>query len=226
MSNTIIIVAGGSGSRFKSNIPKQFLELAGTPVLMHSIKTFYDFDHSLQIIVTLPGNQIDFWKDLCKKYNFSIKHTIVAGGKTRFHSVKNALDKIQPTENLVGIHDGVRPLVSKETIKRCFDKAKACGNAVPAIAPVESIRQINGKNNKIIPRDTIRLIQTPQVFRAGLIKKAFKQEYSEIFTDDASVLNAAGEQIHLVEGNRENIKITTGIDLQIAETLLKTMQQV
>jgi len=223
MNNTIIIVAGGSGTRFQSNIPKQFLELAGKPVLMRTIEVFYDYDASLEIIITLPETQIKYWFDLCKKYNFHIEHSVIKGGKTRFHSVKNALDTISVSENLVGIHDGVRPLVSKETIDRCFKKAAETGNAIPAIAPVESVRQISNMDNKIIPRDSIRLIQTPQVFRINLIKKAFEQEYQDIFTDDASVLDAMGEQIYLEEGNRENIKITNKIDLLIAETLLKTM---
>jgi 2-C-methyl-D-erythritol 4-phosphate cytidylyltransferase len=221
--NTTIIVAGGSGNRFKSNIPKQFLELSGKPVLMRTIEVFFNYDPSMQIILVLPELHTDYWKSLCKKHKFIIKHKIVWGGNTRFHSVKNALDPLKPSSDLVAIHDGVRPLVSKETIKRCFSKAKQTGNAIPGIPPHDSVRQITENTNHIIDRSLLQLIQTPQVFRIDKLKQAYEQDYREIFTDDASVLEMNGEKINLVQGNRENIKITNKIDLIIAETLMNKL---
>ncbi|MCF6240663.1 MAG: 2-C-methyl-D-erythritol 4-phosphate cytidylyltransferase [Bacteroidales bacterium] len=219
--DTVIIVAGGSGKRFKSDIPKQFLELSGKPVLMRTIEVFFRYKSSLQIILVLPKQHIEFWKDLCEKYEFNIRHKIVQGGKTRFHSVKNALNTVDRLDNLVAIHDGVRPLVSQETINRCFFKAKESGNAIPCIPPHDSVRQISENTNHIIDRSLLRLIQTPQVFHTNILKQAYNQEYKEVFTDDASVLESLGEKIFLVEGNRENIKITNNIDLIIAEALFK-----
>ncbi len=218
--DTVIIVAGGSGNRFKSNIPKQFVKLLGKPVLMRTIEVFFNYDPSLQIILVLPKQHTNYWKNLCEKHDFNIKHKIVWGGNTRFHSVKNALDTLNPLSDLVAIHDGVRPLVSEETIKRCFSKAKQTGNAIPGIPPHDSVRQITENTNHIIDRSLLQLIQTPQVFRIDKLKQAYKQDYREIFTDDASVLEMNGEKINLVEGNRENIKITNKIDLIIAETLM------
>ncbi len=219
--NNVIIVAGGSGKRFKSKIPKQFLELSGKAILMQTIEVFFNYDTSLQIILVLPEQHIEYWKNLCKKYNFKINHKIVLGGNTRFHSVKNALDTIPVSDNLVAIHDGVRPLVSTATIERCFAKAKKTGNAIPAIPPHDSVRLINKNTNRIINRSSLLLIQTPQVFRIDKLKQAYSQDYREIFTDDASVLETFGEKIYLVEGNRENIKITSNIDLVIAKALIK-----
>lgn len=222
--DTVIIVAGGAGSRFKSKIPKQFLSLLGKPVLMHTIEAFFNYNHSLQIILVLPKQHTDYWKNLCKNYKFNIKHKIVWGGNTRFHSVKYALDTLESSASLVAIHDGVRPLVSKQTIKRCFFKAKQTGNAIPGIPPHDSVRQITENNNYIINRSLLKLIQTPQVFRIDNLKKAYEQDYREIFTDDASVLEMWGEKINLVDGNKENIKITHDIDLIIAESLIKKIQ--
>lgn len=219
--DTVIIVAGGSGNRFKSIIPKQFLNLASKPVLMHTIEAFFNYNPSLQIILVLPKQHVDYWKNLCEKNEFNIKHKIVWGGNTRFHSVKNALDTLNLSSDLVAIHDGVRPLVSKETIKRCFLKAKQTGNAIPGIPPHDSVRQVTENTNYIIDRSLLQLIQTPQVFRIDKLKQAYEQDYHETFTDDASVLEMNGEKINLVEGNRENIKITNKIDLIIAETLIK-----
>lgn len=218
--NYVIIVAGGSGKRFKSKIPKQFIELSGKPILMRTIEVFFKYDDSLQIILVLPEQHIDYWNNLCKKYDFKTQHKIVLGGITRFHSVKNALDTIPVSENLVAIHDGVRPLVSNASIKRCFAKAKKTGNAIPAVPPHDSVRLVKGNTNRIIDRSLLQLIQTPQVFRINKIKQAYSQDYLEIFTDDASVLELFGEKIYLVEGNRENIKITSNIDLIIAEALI------
>jgi 2-C-methyl-D-erythritol 4-phosphate cytidylyltransferase len=220
MKKFALIVAGGSGSRMKLSMPKQFIELCGKPILMHTIEAFYRFDHSLNFILMLPAQQFDYWKQLCKKYDFTILHQVVAGGETRFHSVKNGLSAI-PEEGMVAIHDGVRPLVSHETIARCFDTAARYGNAIPCFPVYETVRQIDGDTNAMIDRSLLRLVQTPQVFSCSLIKKAFEQPFDPDFTDDASVLERTGAKIQLVEGNRENIKITDSLDLVIVEAIMK-----
>jgi 2-C-methyl-D-erythritol 4-phosphate cytidylyltransferase len=222
MNLYVLIVAGGAGKRMGTAIPKQFLELDGKPVLMHTIARFKEFDESIKIITVLPGNQLKYWAKLCKKYSFSIPQTLVTGGPTRYLSVKYGLQHVKE-DSLVAIHDGVRPLVSKQTIKRCFDAAKKFGNAVPVISPADSLRMINEQGSVPVDRETVKIIQTPQVFNSGLIKKAYLRKYRADFTDDATVLEKAGESIHLVEGNRENIKITNPEDLIIAAALLHSI---
>jgi len=215
-----LIMAGGKGERMNSEIPKQFLEIQGKPILMHTLDVFHRFDHAMQLILVLPEVQFDYWKELCTKYQFNVQHQVVAGGKTRFESVQNGLSVI-PSEALVAIHDGVRPLVSFETIERCFNAAEMYGAAIPVFEMVESVRQITENGSKSVDRNAYKLVQTPQIFDAGMLKKAYEQPFSALFTDDASVVEASGQKVELVEGNRENIKITTAFDLQIAETLLK-----
>lgn len=215
----VVIVAGGSGKRMGLDTPKQFLELAGKPVLMHAIERFRKFDSSIEIITVLPENQLRFWNTLQKKYFFEIAHTLVKGGKHRFISVKHGLEFINGP-GLVAIHDGVRPLVSIDTIKRCFETAARYGNAIPVISPSDSIRIISGNSSKPVNRIDIKQVQTPQVFDVELIKNAYKQEYDPSFSDDATVVEKTGVKINLVEGNRENIKITNPEDLFIAQTLL------
>ncbi len=217
-----LIVAGGSGTRMGTDIPKQFLELVGKPVLMHTIERFNTFDKSVRIITVLPESQLEFWEELQKKYSFSIPHTVVTGGSSRFMSVKNGLKGVAEN-SLIAIHDGVRPLVAIDTIKRCFADAEKFGNAVPVISPSDSLRMITEQGNMPVNRHYLRIIQTPQVFDAKLIKKAYLQDYSPDFTDDATILEKTGESIHLVEGNRENIKITNPGDLIIAEALYNTI---
>ena len=218
----VVIVAGGSGKRMGAEIPKQFLELAGRPVLMHTIERFKAFNDSIEIITVLPENQLRFWIDLQKKHSFSILHTLVKGGANRFLSVRNGL-KFVSSPGLVAIHDGVRPFVSIDTIKRCFEAAEKLGNAIPAISPNESLRIINDQGSIPVNRFHVKQIQTPQVFNAALIKNAYLQAYSPDFTDDATVLEQTGEKIYLIEGNRENIKITTPEDLLISDALLKSI---
>ena len=214
-----LIVAGGTGERMKSEIPKQFLEIAGKPILMHTIEKFRTFDGSIEIITVLPENQLRFWSELQKKYSFTVPHTLVKGGKTRFNSVRNGLGFIYEP-GLVAIHDGVRPFVSIETIKRCFDTAEKLGNAVPVISPSDSLRITTENGSEPVDRTKIKLIQTPQVFRTELIRYAYRQDYIPEFTDDAMVLERTGATINLVDGNRENIKITNQEDLLIAGALL------
>jgi len=203
----------------KSEIPKQFIEIAGKPILMHTINKFREFYNSIDIIVVLPENQLRFWSDLQKKYSFSVPHTLVKGGESRFYSVKNGLEFIDEP-GLVAIHDGVRPFVSIETIERCFEAAEKLGNAIPVISPSDSLRMITENSNEPVDRTKIKLIQTPQVFRTDLIRNAYRQDYLPEFTDDAMVLERTGEKINLVEGNRENIKITNPEDLLMAGALL------
>ena len=218
-----LIVAGGSGSRMNSSIAKQFIELCGKPILMRTIDNFYRFDPNFIIVLVLPKEQLYFWQVLCEKYNFSVNHQVVAGGETRFQSVKNGLVVI-PGDGIVAIHDGVRPLVSQATMTRCFDTAIKWGNAIPCLQVYETVRQVNTDDSKQIDRSGLRVIQTPQVFSSALIKSAFEQDYNPAFTDDASVLEQTGEKIQLVEGNRENIKITDPLDLLIAEAFLKQQE--
>ena len=218
--NHVIIVAGGSGRRMVAEIPKQFLLLNGKPVLMHTCETFYSFDPSLSLIIVLPAEHIATWETLCNTHSFTIPHRIVEGGPERFYSVRNALRTIHPDESLVAIHDGVRPLVSHETIQTAFDAALNYGNAIPVIPVIESVREQTSTENHIIDRSKLQLIQTPQVFKSSLICKAYEQDYSSTYTDDASVLEKMGEKIVLTKGNPENIKITRSIDLIIAEALI------
>lgn len=202
-----------------SEIPKQFLLLAGQPVLMHTIRIFHLFDPEMPLFVTLPEDHISYWKDLCQTFMFTIPHELVKGGKTRFESVKNALEHING-KGLVAIHDGVRPLVSIETLRRTFDEAGKTGNAIPVIRVQESIRETGPVGNKEVARENLKIVQTPQVFRKDLIKKAYDTAPPSNFTDDATVLEMLGIKIHLVEGNPENIKITRPSDLRCAEAML------
>jgi len=220
MNKTAIIVAGGKGERMNADIPKQFLQIKGKPILIHTLEAFMNFDASLQLILVLPAAQFEFWKTLCKKHALNIPHQIVAGGQTRFQSVKNGLDAVK-VPAIVAIHDGVRPLVSKETISRCFDAAAKFGAAIPTMDSIESIRFVDASGSKSVDRNAYKMVQSPQVFDAELLKKAYEQEFSVLFTDDASVVEAMGATVHLVDGNRENIKITTEFDLIVAERLLE-----
>jgi 2-C-methyl-D-erythritol 4-phosphate cytidylyltransferase len=221
----VVIVAGGSGSRMGSEVPKQFIELCKLPVLMHTISVFRKAIQDIDIVLVLPEEQIKTWKSLCLKHNFITHVEICAGGETRFHSVKNGLSLLEG-DGLVGIHDGVRPLVSEETIKRCYSEAAIYGNAIPVTEVVESVRYFEADKNRMIDRSKLRLVQTPQVFRLASVKEAFSQEYKESFTDDASVFESHGGIVHLTEGNRDNIKITHPIDLVIGEFLLNSRTSV
>lgn len=220
MKKFVIIVAGGSGSRMGSDIPKQFLELNEKPVLMHTMQIFYDYDAGCRIILVLPFAHQGFWSDLCLKYDFSIPHQIVSGGENRFHSVRNGLKTINE-EGIVFIHDGVRPLVSHQTIERCNQMAQKSGNAIPVLPVNESLRKREANGTVSVDRSLYYSVQTPQTFVSEQIKEAFKQDYDPAFTDDASVIEKAGVTVHLVEGNPENIKITTPTDFIIADAFMK-----
>lgn len=219
----IIIVAGGSGTRMGSDIPKQFLEVDNKPILMHTIERFREYSAMLNIIVVLPREQQDYWKELCNEHDFNIMHTIVSGGATRFQSVKNALKLIPDDEQgLVGIHDGVRPFVSLDLIERCYKMGYTDSTAVPILPITDSLRYLGeGGETHNVNRNDYYSVQTPQVFNVKLIKTAYKQRYRKSFTDDASVVENTGCCVNLVEGDVENIKITTPLDLLFADTLIQ-----
>lgn len=224
MEKTALIVAGGTGTRMGNQLPKQFLEVAGKPILMHTLMLFSRFDPAMPLLLVLPESHHALWQELCLKYGFHLSHRVVSGGDTRFRSVKNGLEAITG-EGIVFIHDGVRPLVSHDTLTRCLETAITFGNAIPVVPVSESVRRSEGEfregsPSRSVDRAGLVLIQTPQTFRLPLIRKAYQQEYSPAFTDDASVLEKTGETIRLVEGNRFNLKITWPEDLKIAEALL------
>lgn len=219
MKKSIVIVAGGKGLRMGGDIPKQFLPVKGMPVLMRTIQRFYDYDNAMQIVLVLPEAQQGYWKQLCEEYRFSLPYVLANGGETRFHSVRNGIAKVDEGVGLIGVHDGVRPFVSVETIAACFDEAARSGAVVPVIDVVETVRHLRAEGSVTVPRSEYRLVQTPQVFDAELLRSAYGQSYTDFFTDDASVVERYGHAVSLVQGNRENIKITTPYDMRIAEVL-------
>jgi 2-C-methyl-D-erythritol 4-phosphate cytidylyltransferase len=215
-----LIVAGGSGSRMQSSIPKQFIEVGNKPILMHTIEAFYQFNPAITIILVLPISDQQYWIELCNKYNFNVQHIIKNGGKTRFESVKNGLKEIEDENGIVAIHDGVRPLISQDVIKNSFESAYKKGNAIAAVPLKDSIRELENNASKAVDRSKYMLIQTPQTFMVKTIKEAYNTIDSG-FTDDASVAENAGIKVHLIEGDYKNIKITTKEDLLIAEAFIR-----
>lgn len=245
MTDYAIILAGGKGLRMGADVPKQFLPIGGLPVLMHTIRRFRDYSERLQLIVVLPGEQHDYWHALCRDYHFDEDYAMAVGGETRFHSIRNGLALIpDDAQGVVAVHDGVRPFPSPEVIGRCFETARQTGAAIPVVPVVETLRKLvpaasaqkpgvphvsasrctTATASLTVPRDGYRLVQTPQAFDIQLHKRAYRQPYSEAFTDDASVVESLGHDITLVDGNRENIKLTTPFDLVVAEALLRTEQ--
>ena len=230
----VIIVAGGKGLRMGGDIPKQFLPIGGKPILMRTLERFRAYSEALQIILVLPEAQQDYWQELCKQYEFQVDYQIANGGQTRFHSVQNGLALVpDDAEGVVGVHDGVRPFPSIEVITRCYETARQTKAVIPVIPVVETVRQIllsnqsnpNAVSNPssiTVPRDQYRLVQTPQTFDIQLLKAANRQPYNDGFTDDASVVESYGHPITLVEGNRENIKITTPYDITVAEAIINS----
>lgn len=230
----VIIVAGGKGLRMGGDIPKQFMLLEGCPVLMHTIQAFYNFDSTIRIILVLPHEQREYWENLCAGYNFPVSHQIVSGGETRFHSVKNGLAAIETlhrslftvhkTGALIGVHDGVRPLVSRELIRSVYARADEGEAAFPVIPVTDSMRKLSDDLKTTVPVDRSKyfLVQTPQVFKAGILTEAYRQAYLPEFTDDVSVVEASGIcRPVTIEGSCENIKITTPVDLIIAQALMQ-----
>ena len=217
----VIIVAGGKGLRMGGDIPKQFLPIGGRPVLMRTLERFRAYSADLQIILVLPGAQQAYWQGLCQEYHFDVEYQLANGGPTRFHSVQSGLALVpDDAEGIVGVHDGVRPFPSIEVIRNCYETAREKKAVIPVIPVVETVRHLEAGSSVTVPRDEYRLVQTPQTFDIQLLKAANRQPYNDGFTDDASVVESYGHAIALVEGNRENIKITTPYDLKIAEVLL------
>lgn len=217
----VIIVAGGSGSRMKSSLPKQFIPVGEKPILMHTIEVFRNCIEDIGIILVLPEKYTKLWKELCTEFQFPVSHQITNGGSTRFESVSNGLKLVQNNNSIVGVHDGVRPFVSESTINNTFAAAEEHGTAIPVVELNDSIRKLTENDSIVQDRAEFRLVQTPQCFKYSILKKAYEQEYQDTFTDDASVVEAAGHKIELIEGNFENIKITRSFDLAIAELLSK-----
>ena len=215
----VIIVAGGHGLRMGSDVPKQFLPIGGRPVLMRTMERFKEYSPALHIVLVLPRDQQDYWRKLCADHDFDVDYQLADGGETRFYSVRNGLSLIPADAvGVVGVHDGVRPFPSPEVIGRCYDEARRTGAAVPVVPVVETLRHVTGGT---VPRGDYRLVQTPQTFDIALLRRAYEQDYTDAFTDDASVVEALGHAVTLVEGNRENIKITTPWDLKVAEVETK-----
>lgn len=220
MKNAVIIVAGGKGSRMGTSIPKQFLEIAGKPVILHTMEKFLSFDPEIEMILVINQDYIQIWDQLFHNYKLSNKIKIASGGETRFHSVKNGLMLLEG-DFLVGIHDAVRPLISVETIRNIYKHAAIHGNAIPVVPVRESVREVQVSGSKMLDRTVLRLIQTPQVFRYPILKKAYDTDFMPEFTDDARVVEKSGVKIHLVDGDIYNFKITTPEDIKIAQGLLK-----
>ena len=223
MKRYVILVAGGKGLRMGADIPKQFLPIQGKPLLMHTLDNFHAFDPTMTLILVLPAAQQAYWQSLCDSCSFAVPHRVVNGGDTRFHSVLNGLSAIDDEDNeaLVAVHDGVRPFVSHAVIEACFEAASRDGAAVPVTSVVETVRELTADGHSVtVDRSRYRLVQTPQTFRLRLLRDAYRQAYRDSFTDDASVVEALGHPVTLVDGNRENIKITTPYDLRIAEAIL------
>lgn len=223
MKTIAIIVAGGSGTRFGAQLPKQFLQLGGKPILMRTIETFWESgDASQEVIVTLPADQMDLWRTMCERQGFAVPHRVVAGGETRWHSVKNALDSIGDVADVdvIAVHDGVRPLATADLIHRVLDAARRDGAAIPVVPLNDSVRQVNGDASHALDRSSLRAVQTPQAFDARLLLEAYGQPFDPTFTDDASVVERYGHHVTLVEGDPQNLKITRPMDLALAEYLL------
>ena len=211
-----IIVAGGKGLRMGADLPKQFLPVGGKPVLMRTMEAFYAYSREIRIVLVLPHDQQRYWQRLCREHGFILPHSVADGGETRFHSVRNGLRLVEAPA-LVAVHDGVRPFASVATIRACYEAARLSGAAIPVTPVVETLRHAGGHT---VPRSDYRLVQTPQAFSLDVLRRAYAQPYRDAFTDDASVVEAAGHEVTLVEGNRENIKITTPFDLAVAEAVL------
>ncbi len=220
MKKSVIIVAGGSGSRMGSEIPKQFILLENRPVLMWTIMCFIQYDPTMPIVVVLPESHISRWKELCISYQFDHPHLVVKGGETRYQSVKNGLEVLEESD-LVAVHDGVRPLVSHETIENCFNQAALSGAAIPVLPLNETLRTGTMDHSKTVDRNNFYTVQTPQIFKTSVLRKAYSQNPDSFFTDDASVVEANGFSVILVPGNLENIKITHPLDLLTAGACIK-----
>ncbi len=224
MKKYAVIVAGGKGVRMGSAVPKQFLPLNGQPILYHTIKAFADAYADIQLVLVLPQDQLSYAQMVLQSFPERIDITIVAGGETRYHSVQNGL-KVVDRESIVFVHDGVRPLVTPQLIQRCYEMALERGSAIPSIPVTDSMRILEDDDSRPVDREQMRIIQTPQTFRGEVILPAFELEWQSSFTDEATVVEAYGDVVHLVEGERSNIKVTTPEDMIVAEALLKARSE-
>lgn len=218
MKRFVVIVAGGIGNRMKSDMPKQFLPIKGKPILLHSLEAFYNYDKEIRIILVLPGESKAYWEEIKQKNKLPYQVTLAKGGNTRSDSVRSGLEFV-PENSLVAIHDAARPLVSRDLIDRCFSTAEQLGNSCPCITPSDSMRIKNDAGSGTVNRALYYLVQTPQCFQSSLIKAAFAKTMNTEFTDETSLLEHTGQEIHLIEGDRWNVKITYPEDLLIAEAL-------
>ncbi len=216
----VILVAGGSGKRMESPIPKQFINLLGKPILQHTIEAFYAYNPQIKIIISLHPDYIDYWEKVSKTQNTTIDYAIVKGGETRFHSVKNALAEIK-SDGIIAVHDAVRPLLNTPFLAKLFEDASKFESAIPVLPSKDSLRKINSKENISVPRAEYFSVQTPQLFQSKVLFKAYKQNFKDFFTDDASVVEQLGFSVHTSVGLEENIKITTPLDIKLAELILK-----
>ncbi len=224
MDKYAVIVAGGKGLRMGNAVAKQFLPLAGKPLLYYTIKTFLDAYADMKLVLVLPEDQLSYAQMVLQAFPDRIDMTIVTGGETRFHSVQNGLKEVSAGA-VVFVHDGVRPLVSAQLIRACYEQAVEKGSAIPAIPVADSMRMVEGNNSSPVNREYMRSIQTPQTFRADILLPAFQQEYTNAFTDEATVVEAYGAQVYLIEGEKRNIKLTTPEDMMIAEIMLREKEE-
>ena len=215
---SVIITAGGIGRRMRSSLPKQFIQVNEKPILMYTIKVFYDFNPNIEILLTLPEDWRNYWEGLLIEHDFKIPHRVISGGKERYDSIKNALEKC--TGEYIAVHDGVRPLVEQDTIKHCFEEAEKSGAAIPVISIVESLRKKNETGTEIVNREDYVIVQTPQCFQRDILLGAYQNPYHPGITDDASLVEEAGHSVEIVSGNDSNIKITTQSDLKYAGMFL------
>lgn len=218
-SKSTIIVAGGSGTRLGGPVPKQFQFVKGRPLLMWAIEAFHRYDASMPLIVVLPQAHFEIWRALCMGHRFFIEHQVVAGGEQRYHSVKAGLEKVEG-DGLVAVHDGVRPLVSTDLIARCFDAAHAHGAAIPVVPVVPSVRETTADGSRALDRSKLLAVQTPQCFHTDLLRKAFALPYDPTFTDEATMVERLGVKVSLVEGEENNIKVTSAMDMRLADAFL------
>ncbi len=219
MDRSTIIVAGGTGKRMGANLPKQFLLLKGEPLLFHTLRAFHAFDPAMQLVLVLPQDHHETWDHLCGEFDFEVQHELVAGGAERFHSTQAGLAAVKH-DGLVAVHDGVRPLVSTALIARSFSSAEEHGAAIPVVPISSSVRELTDEGSQPLDRSRLRAVQTPQCFRVPLLRRAFELPYDPAFTDEATLVERLGVDVHLVEGEDLNIKVTTPFDLQVAEGVL------
>lgn len=220
-SRYALIVAGGQGSRMQATVPKQFISVAGQPILMHTLLAFHRCSPEIHLFTILPETEVPRWQILCAEYQFTVPHTVVAGGNTRSDSVRNGLQQVKDDDSLVAVHDGVRPLVTPELINQSFIVAEHYGSAVATVPLKDSIREVKGESSEAVARNNYRLVQTPQTFRTEWLREAYARADGQAFSDDASLVEHSGRSIHLIEGHYRNLKITTPEDLIVARALLK-----